>query len=178
MTYPQNFEDKIGFDHIRRMLAEECISPMGRDLADRMGFTTDFERLLLFLQQALEMKRVLMLENPLPATDYLDLRPELKRVGVKGGFISIEGLQDLAISYTVLCELKQYLLNLDEELYPRLRVLAERLEVVAELPYRIGFLIDPMPQNMPATRAMNAYVGVKKSCRCRGRAGSRSRGAA
>ncbi|MDE6307666.1 MAG: hypothetical protein K2L79_02495, partial [Bacteroidales bacterium] len=121
MTYPQNlerFEQKIGFDHIRRMLADECISPMGTDLAARMGFTTDFERLRCYLEQAVEMKRVLMLENPFPATDYLDLRAELKRLGVKGGFISIEGLQDLAVSYTVLCELKKYLLNLDAELYP------------------------------------------------------------
>lgn len=157
VTYPQNFESKVGFDHIRHMLAEECISPMGRDLTDRMGFMTDFERLQLFLQQALEMKRVLMLENPMPATDYLDLRPELKRVGVKGGFISIEGLQDLAVSYTVLCELKQYLLNLDEELYPRLRVLAERLEVVAELPYRIGFLIDPLTHKLRDNASEELY---------------------
>lgn len=157
VTYPQNFESKVGFDHIRRMLAEECISPMGRDLTDRMGFMTDFERLQLFLQQALEMKRVLMLENPMPATDYLDLRPELKRIGVKGGFISIEGLQDLAVSYTVLCELKQYLLNLDEELYPRLRVLAERLEVVAELPYRIGFLIDPLTHKLRDNASEELY---------------------
>ncbi len=151
MTHLQNLEQneqKLGFDHIRRMLADECISPMGRDLTVRMGFMTDFERLQLFLQQALEMKRVLMLENPFPATDYLDLRPELKRVGVKGGFISIEGLQDLAVSYTVLCELKKYLLNLDEELYPRLRALAEQLEVVSELPYRIGFLIDPLTHKL------------------------------
>lgn len=130
------------------MLTDECISPMGTDLADRMGFTTDFERLRIYLEQAVEMKRVLMLENPFPATDYLDLRPELKRIGVKGGFISIEGLQDLAVSYTVLCELKKYLLNLNEELYPRLRVLAEQLEVVAELPYRIGFLIDPLTHKL------------------------------
>lgn len=157
MTYPQNFESKVGFDHIRHMLAEECISPMGRDLTDRMGFMTDFERLQLFLQQALEMKRVLMLENPMPATDYLDLRPELKRVGVKGGFISIEGLQDLAVSYTVLCELKQYLLNLDEELYPRLRALAERLEVVSELPYRIGFLIDPLTHKLRDNASEELY---------------------
>ena len=157
MTYPQNFEQKIGFDHIRRMLTEECISPMGTDLAARMGFTTDFERLRLFLEQAVEMKRVLMLENPFPASDYLDLRPELKRIGVKGGFISIEGLQDLAVSYTVLCELKKYILNLDGEIYPRLRALAEQLEVVAELPYRIGFLIDPLTHKLRDNASEELY---------------------
>ena len=160
MTYPQNlerFEQKIGFDHIRRMLADECISPMGTDLAARMGFTTDFERLRCYLEQAVEMKRVLMLENPFPATDYLDLRAELKRLGVKGGFISIEGLQDLAVSYTVLCELKKYLLNLDAELYPRLHVLAEQLEVVAELPYRIGFLIDPLTHKLRDNASEELY---------------------
>lgn len=157
MTYPHNFEQKIGFDHIRHMLTEECISPMGTDLATRMGFTTDCERLRIYLEQALEMKRVLMLENPFPATDYLDLRPELKRIGVKGGFISIEGLQDLAVSYTVLCELKKYILNLDEETYPRLRVLAEQLEVVAELPYRIGFLIDPLTHKLRDNASEELY---------------------
>ena len=139
------------------MLTDECISPMGTDLAARMGFTTDFERLRLFLEQAVEMKRVLMLENPFPASDYLDLRPELKRIGVKGGFISIEGLQDLAVSYTVLCELKKYILNLDGEIYPRLRALAEQLEVVAELPYRIGFLIDPLTHKLRDNASEELY---------------------
>lgn len=157
MTYPQNFEQKIGFDHIRRLLTDECVSAMGADLVARIGFMTDFEKLQLYLQQTLEMKRVLMLESPFPAADYFDLRAELKRLAVKGSFISIEGLQDLAVSYTVLCELKKYLLSLDEAVYPHLRALAGKLEVVAELPHRIGFLIDPLTHKLRDNASEELY---------------------
>ena len=31
MIYPDNFENKIGFNEIRKMLRERCLSPLGRN---------------------------------------------------------------------------------------------------------------------------------------------------
>ena len=63
----------------------------------------------------------------------------------------------MAVSYTVLCELKKYLLGLDEAVYPHLRALAEKLEVVAELPHRIGFLIDPLTHKLRDNASEELY---------------------
>ena len=41
MIYPDNFEIKTGFDRIRQMLSEKCLSPMGRKLVEEIRFGTD-----------------------------------------------------------------------------------------------------------------------------------------
>ena len=41
MIYPDNFEDKIGFNEIRLLLKERCLSTLGKEEVDEMSFTTD-----------------------------------------------------------------------------------------------------------------------------------------
>ena len=41
MIYPTNFEAKIGFDKIRVLLKAQCLSPLGKGLADELTFSSD-----------------------------------------------------------------------------------------------------------------------------------------
>ena len=43
--YPENFELKIGFDRIREMLHNKCLSSMGSEWVDEMHFQEDFENI-------------------------------------------------------------------------------------------------------------------------------------
>lgn len=43
MIYPQNFEQKIGFSEIRRMLSDGCLSILGKEKVDGMAFSSHFE---------------------------------------------------------------------------------------------------------------------------------------
>ena len=36
MIYPQNFEQKIGFDKIRTLISEKCLSPLGIEKVNDM----------------------------------------------------------------------------------------------------------------------------------------------
>ena len=38
MIYPQNFEQKIGFDSIRHLLKEKCLSTLGQERVDEMNW--------------------------------------------------------------------------------------------------------------------------------------------
>jgi DNA mismatch repair protein MutS2 len=38
MIYPDNFETKIGFDKIRQLLYDNCLSPMGREMVNDISF--------------------------------------------------------------------------------------------------------------------------------------------
>jgi len=41
MIYPANFEEKTGFDRIRRMLKEFCYSSLGIRHVEQLSFQTD-----------------------------------------------------------------------------------------------------------------------------------------
>ena len=43
MIYPQNFEPKIGFDQIRQLLSEKCLSTLGAERVADMTFSDHFE---------------------------------------------------------------------------------------------------------------------------------------
>ena len=50
MLYPENFEEKIGFDTVRRLILAHCLSPQGAEAVDQMQFMTD----MLLIMPALE----------------------------------------------------------------------------------------------------------------------------
>ena len=39
MIYPSNFEQKTGFDKVRKLVAEKCLSPLGEERVADMDFT-------------------------------------------------------------------------------------------------------------------------------------------
>ena len=43
MIYPDNFEQKIGFNEIRTMLRERCLSTLGKEQVEKMGFSDHAE---------------------------------------------------------------------------------------------------------------------------------------
>ena len=41
MIYPKTFESKIGFNDIRALLRERCLSPLGKELVDNISASAD-----------------------------------------------------------------------------------------------------------------------------------------
>ncbi|MBO7290916.1 MAG: hypothetical protein J6U62_05585, partial [Bacteroidaceae bacterium] len=66
MIYPQNFETRIEFDAIRRMLKEECLCPLGRERVDDMQFLTDFDTIGRRLDEVVEFLQRLRSEDGFP----------------------------------------------------------------------------------------------------------------
>ena len=54
MIYPQNFEQKIGFDSIRHLLKEKCLSTLGQERVDEMNFSESFKDINEWLEQVME----------------------------------------------------------------------------------------------------------------------------
>ena len=62
MIYPKNFEQKIGFDEIRHLLREQCLSTLGKEKVDEiLGIDVEIpERLANFMKgkkQSVEMTK-------------------------------------------------------------------------------------------------------------------------
>ena len=71
MIYPHNFEQKIGFDDIRRLLKEKCLSSLGEGRVDEMNFSDSFNEIEERLNQTNEFVRIIQEEDSFPHNIFL-----------------------------------------------------------------------------------------------------------
>jgi DNA mismatch repair protein MutS2 len=73
--YMPKLEEKIGFDQIRDMVAQECVNTMALRLVEQMTFSTDYDDIVCNLAQTDEFRQILLMENGFPSQDlYYDTR--------------------------------------------------------------------------------------------------------
>ncbi|HTX87556.1 MAG TPA: hypothetical protein VMC08_01075, partial [Bacteroidales bacterium] len=142
MIYPPSFEQKIGFDQIRSLIRESCLSPMGIQQVDHMQFLSDPEEIIVLLNQAEEFRLILSERLEFPSQDYYDLVPELMRIRLEGTFLEAETLAELSLSADAILGILSFLGDDRNRRFPHLRALAKEIMVEKEIPKRIGRIID------------------------------------
>ena len=123
MIYPENFEKKIGFDIIRQMVSEACVSDMGKDYVSKIRFSTGGNIIRRMHMQISEFRQIIDYGKNFPVTGYFDLRPELYRLKTDGTYLSVEALFDLKTSLTVLSEILHFFKSTEESDFPELKAL-------------------------------------------------------
>ena len=151
MTYPQNFEQKIGFDQIRHMLKEKCLSTLGQERVDEMKFSDNHPHICQCLQETDEFIRIIQEEDSFPDQYFFDVRPSLKRIRVEGMYLEEQELFDLRRSLETIRDIVRFLqhTNNEEEAeeegespYPALKALAGDIQVFPQLISRINGILD------------------------------------
>lgn len=146
MIYPQNFEQKIGFDQIRKLLKEKCLSTLGEEQVTDMTFTDRFNEVEEALDQAVEFVRILREEDNFPAQYFFDVRPSLKRIRIEGMYLEEQEIFDLKRSLETIRDIVKFLRGNDEEEeppYPRLSRLAGDIQIFPQLIARINEILSP-----------------------------------
>ena len=129
MIYPDNFEEKVGFDKIREMVKDICLSDIGRRKADEAGFLSSFKTIEQKINEAAELKEIYINYENFPATYYYNATPWLERVKVEGTFLEVNEIFDLKRSLeTIRAILRFFKDNEDKEKYPALRKLANEIK--------------------------------------------------
>ena len=149
MIYPQNFESRIEFDAVRRMLKEKCLSGLGRERVDDMQFMTDYKAVNCRLDEVVEFVRILQIEDTFPNDYYYDVREPLLRIRVEGMYMSADELHALRRSLdtigrmlSLLCKQGEGNADGDTSLYPSLRRLAGEVEAFPRVIRDIDAIID------------------------------------
>ncbi len=151
MIYPQNFEQKIGFDQIRLLLKEKCLSTLGTERVETMAFTDSADIIHEQLDRVCEFIRIIEEEDSFPDQYFYDLRPSLKRIRVEGMYMSEQELFDLRRSIETINGIVSFLQRSNEEEgeteegaspYPALRQLAGDVRVYPQLLSRIDAILD------------------------------------
>lgn len=146
MIFPENFEEKIGFDQVRRMLKTHCVSRMGEIYVEKIRFHNRFDILKKILGQAEEFRQILMFGKPFPAQNYFNLIPELERIAIPGTFIFQENLFDLKTSLESINDVLVYLKELDESRFPLLLQISSNIEVDRQIMREIDRIINEKGQ--------------------------------
>jgi len=142
MVYPHNFEEKVGFDQIRSLLEESCLSTMGKAFVEKIRFSGKPEAIKKLLTQTNEFIQILTLGGHFPTSDYFDLRTEIARLKTPGTFIEQEALFDLKASLTGITEILNFFSTSEDELYPELKNIAETVFVPQDLLSHAEKIID------------------------------------
>ena len=149
MIYPQNFEQKIGFDQIRQLVKGKCLSTLGMERVDEMAFSDDYREIDRRLEQVMEFISILQGEDDFPSQYFFDVRSSLKRIRVEGLYMDESELFDLRRSLETIRDVVRFLRQTDDEEdeeahspYPALYELADEVMVFPMLIARINDILD------------------------------------
>ena len=124
-----NIEQKLGFDRIRQMVAEQCTNTLAVRMADEMAFSSNYEPLCHELQLVEEMRQIVLMESNFPQQDFIDLTPILTHLRVGNTVIPLESLFDLKLSLRTIRECSYFLTAEEHQQYSALRNLAIEVEL-------------------------------------------------
>ena len=144
MIYPQNFEQKIGFDQIRSLIKERCLGSLGMDYTDRMQFSTDYDAIRKQLHCTWEFVHIVEMADDFPVDFFFDVRPSLRRVRIEGTFLEESELFDLRRSLDTIQAIVRFLRPGEEEeiRYPYLYELSKEVEAFPQQVKRIDAILD------------------------------------
>ena len=161
MIYPDNFEKKIGFDVIRQMLADACVSDLGKGFVDKIRFSTKVEIVRRMHRQLSEFRQIIDLGKSFPVSGFFDLRPELYRLKTDGTYLSVESLFDFKTSLTVIGEILHFFQATEEGDFPELKSLTVGFEFPAILLKEAQRIIDEKGAIKDNASAKLAEIRIK-----------------
>ncbi len=145
MIYPQNFETKIGFGEVRRLLKEHCLSTLGKEKVDEMAFSADADEVNERLQQVREFRRLQAGKEPLQLNFFFDVREAIQRIRLENTHLEENELFDLRRSLETIGNIVTFLnkgSEEDEVSYPALHRLAEDVMTFPAMIRRIDSILD------------------------------------
>ena len=125
MLYPDNIEQKLGFDIIRQWLKDYCQSNSGKQQVERIKFSSNHTLIMRLLDQSMEMKAVLTLEDfPYPRSidsiDYLD------NCKIEGTYLEVDELKEVAAALISATKIRRFFESKQDD-YPTLATLKKFL---------------------------------------------------
>lgn len=116
MIYPNNFEQKIGFDTIRTLLKGRCISTLGTEWVDhQLKFHTSYAEVREALDQAEEFKHFSEIADDIYESNFFDVRHPLLRIRPERTYLEELELYDLMRSLKTVADLVSYFRKIEQD---------------------------------------------------------------
>ena len=150
MIYPNNFEQKIGFNEIRGLLKERCLSTLGKEKVDEIAFSTDVDTVNEWLKQVREFHRLQDEADDFPMQYFFDVRESIKRIRLENTHLEEDEVWDLRRSLQTIADIVKYLERGAEQTasgetsypYPALHRMTEGVMTFPAMIRRIDSILD------------------------------------
>ena len=154
MIYPNNFEHKLGFDEIRRLLKERCLSTLGKEKVDEIAFSTDAVQVNEWLTQVREFRRLQEEKDDFPMQYFFDVREAVSRIRLENTHLEEDEVWDLRRSLETIANIVRYLNRASDDddaeregsepeyPYPALHSLTEGVMTFPAMIRRIDSILD------------------------------------
>ena len=150
VIYPNNFEQKIGFNEIRGLLKERCLSTLGKEKVDKIAFSSDADVVNEWQEQIREFRRLQDEHDDFPMQYFFDVRESIKRIRLENTHLEEDEVWDLRRSLETIANIVKYLERGAEETvngelnypYPALHRMTEGVTTFPAMIRRIDSILD------------------------------------
>lgn len=87
MVYPLDFEIKVGFDRVRKLVEAYTLTNLAKEKLSGITFMSDARQVYTMLSQTSEMKSIQMLESTFPQDGFVDTTHFLRKVAIDGSYL-------------------------------------------------------------------------------------------
>jgi DNA mismatch repair protein MutS2 len=120
---PANFEEKTGFDVVRRMLAGYCMGEGGKSRIANIRFSNNPVDINHELDLTEEFRTMVLTVFGYPASEYFDLEEELNHILIPGTFLAAESMMLLRTSYSTYSNCISFISETPANIFPHLHLL-------------------------------------------------------
>ena len=145
MIYPNNFEAKVGFDTIRKVIESYCMSPLGVAHTKNMEFCAHYDTVLRMLSETNEFLSIITTQEEFPLNHFHDATPALHSIRALGSYMSADELFKLRKSLGTIGAISAFFDRKNEEgatPYPHLTTLCSNMQSFNEVMKEIDAILD------------------------------------
>ena len=135
-------ESKLGFDKIRKVISDRCLTDYAAGRVAEEAFSTDPDIIRRRLALTDEMRLILMFEDSFPTTGYIDAIPFLSSLEREGSCIDVLSLGKLKTVTDTLRRILHFFASIKSGIYPQLERLVAPVRSFPEVQRRIENILD------------------------------------
>jgi len=152
MLYPENCQERLGFNDIKQLVHQHCLSTMGQALVQKMQVMTKHDQIHKFLRQTYEFKSILVNQEPLQISTFFDIKTLAEKIRVEGTYLMEEELFQIYSSLQTVFSVIRFF-DERKDIYPSLEALFEHLQIEKNILKKIETVIDPKGKMKPNASA-------------------------
>jgi len=141
MLYPNNLEQKLGFDKVRQHIQSFCESNLGSQYVDKITFSSSKENIEEWLAQTDEFVKIIQSGELFPNSNYIDITPYFAKIKVHDAFLSEEEFFDVILALKTLDKCLDFFRDKRED-YPILSELTHPVFFNSDLLWSLDRVFD------------------------------------
>ena len=135
-------EQKLGFDRIRKAVADRCVTEYAVNRTMEETFTADAKAIRERLALTDEMRLILMFEESFPTNGYIDCIGFLKLLERPASYINLVSLRKLRTMLETARKIVNFFSSIRDGIYPGLKKMAEPVMCFPEVQRQTDLILD------------------------------------